>query len=251
VGPIGAALAQPLVARVLAADGVPVAGVEVVFAVATGGGSLSVQADTSDANGDVSTVWTLGTVIGAQSVSATATGLAGSPLTFTATADPSDPAQLSILAQPIAGTAGTSLAPALLVAVQDIEGNTVTGYTGAVTVAFAEPQDAVLGGTTTVNAVAGLATFADLTIDLAGSLHAGRVERHAPRARGGTDCHRRRGGGGARHPGAAHRWRGGRGAPHVQRGGTRPVRQRRDRIRGCRDHHGGARGLAGECDRRG
>lgn len=169
VGPIGAALPQPLVARVLAADGVPVPGVEVVFAVATGGGSLSVLADTSDANGDVQTAWTLGTALGAQTVTATAAGLTGSPLTFTASADPSEPVQLAIIGQPTVGTAGAALAPALIVAVQDAQGNTVPSYTGAVSVAFSETQTAVLGGTTTVNAVAGLATFADLTINLTGT----------------------------------------------------------------------------------
>lgn len=169
VGPIGAPLPQPLVARVLADDGVPVAGVEVIFAVATGGGSLTVLTDTSDANGDVQTTWTLGTALGAQSVTATATGLAIAPLTFTATADPSDPVQLAILAQPVTGTAGAPLAPALVVAVQDAEGNTVPSYTGAVSLSFAEVGDATLGGNVTVNAVAGLATFADLTIDLTGT----------------------------------------------------------------------------------
>jgi hypothetical protein len=169
VGPIGATLPQPLVARVLAADGVPVPGVEVLFAVTTGGGSLSIQADTSDANGDVQTSWTLGTALGAQTVTATANGLTGSPLVFTATADPSDPVQLAILAQPVSGIAGAALVPALIVAVQDIEGNTVPSYTGAVSLAFADVGDATLGGTTTVNAVAGLATFADLSIDLTGT----------------------------------------------------------------------------------
>lgn len=169
VGPIGATLPQPLVARVLAADGVPVPGVEVLFAVTTGGGSLSIQADTSDANGDVQTSWTLGTALGAQTVTATANGLTGSPLVFTATADPSDPVQLAILAQPVSGIAGAALVPALTVAVQDIEGNTVPSYTGAVSLAFADVGDATLGGTTTVNAVAGLATFADLSIDLTGT----------------------------------------------------------------------------------
>lgn len=80
------ALPQPIVLRTLAADSVPVPGVVVSFAVATGGGTLSVLTDTSDATGTVSTSWTLGTTIGAQSITATAAGLTPSPLTIGATA---------------------------------------------------------------------------------------------------------------------------------------------------------------------
>ena len=76
----GSALAQPLELRVAASDSIGVAGVPVTFAVVTGGGSLATLVDTSDANGLVSTTWTLGAV-GAQSVTATATGIAGATRT--------------------------------------------------------------------------------------------------------------------------------------------------------------------------
>ena len=80
------ALPAPIVVRTLAADDVPVAGVVVDFAVSTGGGTLSIVKDTSDVNGEVSTSWTLGTLIGTQSITATAAGLTPSPLTIGAVA---------------------------------------------------------------------------------------------------------------------------------------------------------------------
>jgi hypothetical protein len=67
----------------------PVAGVTVTFAVASGGGSVSGASAVSDATG-VATVgsWKLGTVAGANTLTATRAGLTGSPVTFTATGDP-------------------------------------------------------------------------------------------------------------------------------------------------------------------
>ncbi|HMV32943.1 MAG TPA: filamin/ABP280 repeat domain-containing protein, partial [Gemmatimonadales bacterium] len=81
-GPVAAA---PSV-RVTDAFGNPVAGVAVTFAVASGGGGLTGASATTNASG-VATVgsWTLGTVAGSNTLTATAAGLAGSPLTFTAT----------------------------------------------------------------------------------------------------------------------------------------------------------------------
>lgn len=88
-GALGAELPAPLVVRALAGDGVPVPGIEVTFAVATGGGTLGTPTATTDANGDASTTWTLGATPGAQTVTATFEGLA-TPVTLgaTATAEP-------------------------------------------------------------------------------------------------------------------------------------------------------------------
>ena len=53
---------------------------------------------------------------------------------------------------------------------QDKFGNTVTGFTGSVNVAFkANPGNATLGGTTSINATAGAAAFSGLTINAVGS----------------------------------------------------------------------------------
>jgi hypothetical protein len=82
----GTALPQPIVLRTLASDDVPVPGVVVNFSVSAGGGTLTAVQDTSDANGEVSVNWTLGTALGTQSIAASAPGLAPSPLTVSATA---------------------------------------------------------------------------------------------------------------------------------------------------------------------
>jgi hypothetical protein len=67
----------------------PVAGVTVTFAVASGDGSVTGASAVSNASG-IATVgsWKLGTVAGANTLTATCAGLAGSPVTFTATGDP-------------------------------------------------------------------------------------------------------------------------------------------------------------------
>src|SRR5437588_5350314 len=81
------------------------------------------------------------------------------------------PAQLAFLSQPPATTEGAvAMAPAVRLAVQDALGTTVPGATSAVTVALgANPTAATLTGTTTVQAVNGIAIFGDLGVDRPGS----------------------------------------------------------------------------------
>ena len=63
-----------------------------------------------------------------------------------------------------------AISPAITVAVQDADGNTVTTATTPVTLALgANPGSATLGGTLTVNAVNGVATFNNLTLDKVGT----------------------------------------------------------------------------------
>lgn len=63
--------------------------------------------------------------------------------------------------------AGTIFAP-IRVGILDHNGRIVTTDTRAVTIALANPAGAILSGTTTVNAVNGVATFTDLSVDRAG-----------------------------------------------------------------------------------
>ncbi|MBK7706527.1 MAG: carboxypeptidase regulatory-like domain-containing protein [Acidobacteria bacterium] len=80
------------------------------------------------------------------------------------------PTQLGFVVQPSNATAGQSIAPAVQVAVQDPSGNTVTSATDAVTISISNnPGGSVLGGTVTRNAVNGIATFNDLSLDRVGS----------------------------------------------------------------------------------
>lgn len=170
VGAVNAPLADTIVVRTLASDDVPVEGVVVTFAVATGAGTLSVLEDTSDANGDVKTVWTLGAPLGAQTITATSAGLTGSPLTITATSQPATPVRLEITQAPSAGVAGVSLAPALSVIARDAFENIVTGFADTATVSVLGADPASLTGTSARVAVAGIATFDDVAITAAGDV---------------------------------------------------------------------------------
>ena len=78
----GTLLSQPIVVRVADLFGNPVAGRIVSFSVASG--LVSASADTTDAAGLASVNWTLGAGAGVQTLTVTAAGLIGSPLSVTA-----------------------------------------------------------------------------------------------------------------------------------------------------------------------
>jgi hypothetical protein len=82
----GATVAVKPCVRVVDADGQSVAGFHVYFDVTSGGGSVTGADAVSDASG-IATVgsWTLGGVAGVNTLTASAYGLTGSPVTFTAT----------------------------------------------------------------------------------------------------------------------------------------------------------------------
>jgi hypothetical protein len=97
---------------------------------------------------------------------ATTTGLpSASSVSFTVAA--AAPATLVFTAQP--GTVGPGLAFTVAVAAHDAFGNVATAFAGSVALAIGNnPASGSLGGTTTTNAVAGVASFTDLSIDIAG-----------------------------------------------------------------------------------
>lgn len=77
---------KPLV-KVTDANGVPVPGVDVNFAVTSGGGSVTGANKTTDNSGQAQVgSWTMGPNPGVNTLDATATGLNGSPVTFSVTA---------------------------------------------------------------------------------------------------------------------------------------------------------------------
>jgi alpha-tubulin suppressor-like RCC1 family protein len=82
----GAVVSPAPSVKVTDASANPVGGTPVVFAVASGGGSITGANQMTSASG-IATVgsWTLGSKTGTNSLTATAAGLAGSPVTFTAT----------------------------------------------------------------------------------------------------------------------------------------------------------------------
>ena len=104
-------------------------------------------------------------------LTAAASGLTGATsATFNIT--PAALSQLGFIVDPSDAVAGTTITPAVKVAGQDAFGNTVTSFTGSVTIAITAGSGtagATLSGTKTVNAVAGVATFSTLSIDKAGA----------------------------------------------------------------------------------
>jgi hypothetical protein len=124
-GPVRSALADSLVVKVSDAVGNPVSGVEVLWTVA-GGGSISPASVTTGADGLAAAERVLGPTSGTQTAQAAATGLAGSPVTFTHTAVPANPDSLLY----VSGTgqsapAGFQLPDTLLVRLVDVNGNGV------------------------------------------------------------------------------------------------------------------------------
>lgn len=76
---------------------------------------------------------------------------------------------LAVTVQPTDATAGSVILPTVEVAIQDESGITVAAATDAVTVAIGDnPSSGTLSGTLTVDAVSGVATFSDLSIDADG-----------------------------------------------------------------------------------
>ncbi|HVH13575.1 MAG TPA: Ig-like domain-containing protein, partial [Longimicrobium sp.] len=132
---VGAQLADPIVVRVTDQDGDPVPGLSVTFAVTAGGGTLFAATAQTNASGEASNRWTLGTVAAdTQRVEARVIDPeSGQPVvlaTFLAIGRADVPA--SITARPPAartGSAGQPLADSLEALVQDRHGNPVPGAT--------------------------------------------------------------------------------------------------------------------------
>lgn len=86
-GTVATALANPFEVIVKDAFGNAVQGTSVAWAVTGGGGAIAPAVSTSDASGTASAVLTLGPAAGANTVTATAAGLTGSPVSFSATGE--------------------------------------------------------------------------------------------------------------------------------------------------------------------
>src|SRR5207302_1104042 len=111
------------------ANGNPVAQVAVTFAVAPGNGTITGASQTTNASG-VATVgsWTLSATAGPNTLTATSTGLSGSPVTFGATGTAGTAATIAANS-PTSQTAtvGTAVGSPPSVIVKDANGNPVAG----------------------------------------------------------------------------------------------------------------------------
>ena len=134
-GTVGAALAAPVVVRATDQYGNAVAGVFVELTPAAAGGTLTPSSGTTDAAGQLSATWVLGTVAGPKTLTAAAYGLTSAAFTATAVAGPA--AQLTTISgTELWGTVGQALPNPLVVGVTDTYGNAVaagTSVTFAVT----------------------------------------------------------------------------------------------------------------------
>jgi hypothetical protein len=105
----------------------------------------------------------LGTA-GSYMLVASSPGLASSTsASFTVTT----PVKLAFIVQPSNAFTGTAISPAVQVAIQDASGKTVMADSSSVTLALTGSTN--LGGTLTVPAQKGVATFSNLTVSTAGS----------------------------------------------------------------------------------
>jgi outer membrane protein OmpA-like peptidoglycan-associated protein len=118
--------------------GNPVSGTAVTFAVASGGGSRlpSTTVSTNSSGIAAVTSWTLGTTAGTNTLTATVSGLSGSPVTFTATGTVGTVTKFAVTsggsysAVPSTTTAGTGIG--VRVSAQDANGNVNSAWTGTV-----------------------------------------------------------------------------------------------------------------------
>ncbi|HEX2188410.1 MAG TPA: invasin domain 3-containing protein [Longimicrobiaceae bacterium] len=139
--------------RVADASGNPVSGVVVEFAVAGGGGSVAGETQTTGADG-IATVggWTLGTAAGANTLTATATGLPAATFTATGVAGPA--ATIAVQSGD-GGTAVVASTRTLEARVVDAHGNPVQGHTVSWAVA---PGGGSVGAPSSTTDAAGVAT---------------------------------------------------------------------------------------------
>jgi adhesin/invasin len=165
----------------------PVSGIAVTFAVASGGGTVTTTAATTNATG-VATCgsWTLGTTAGANTLTATRAGLTGSPVTFTATGVAGAATKYVVASSsynPVAGTAVTVTAQ-----LADQYNNAVATQGIAVTFTRA-PASGTLGtpNPATTNA-AGVATITFTTATTVGTNYTVTATSTAPSTRTGTSA---------------------------------------------------------------
>ncbi len=143
-----------------------VTGVTVTFAVSTGGGSISGASAASNTSG-IATVgsWVLGTMAGANTLTATSAGLAGSPLVFSATGVAGVAAHATLLdyeTQVVTVGQPNPLRPGVIVS--DAYGNPVPSL--AVTFSIATGGGSVTGGSTSTDN-SGIARLGSWTVGAA------------------------------------------------------------------------------------
>ena len=123
---VGEVVAESLAARVTLANGAPIEGATVAWAIAGGGGGIAPAMSATDRDGVAKAAWTLGTTAGDNAATATAAPLA--PVTFAATALADSPASvMKASGDDQHGVPGQLAPDSLVVVVSDQYGNVVPG----------------------------------------------------------------------------------------------------------------------------
>lgn len=122
-GVVNAELPEALVITARDSSGRAAAGKAVSWSVAAGGGSILPAAQVTDSAGTASTRWTLGTVAGAQSVTARVTDIGA--VTFNATAQPGSLSTVVLTSPSLQPYEGDSVQ--LVATAKDEFGNTIPG----------------------------------------------------------------------------------------------------------------------------
>ena len=143
----GTQLANPISVHVTDQNSNALAGVSVAWAVVGAGGSVSAASSLTDANGDATVNWTVGTAVGTDSLTASIASGASVIITATVTSAPSQLVKISGDNQSV--TAGTNSQP-LQVRVENANGTGIAGAT--VTWAIASGGGALNAATTTTDA---------------------------------------------------------------------------------------------------
>lgn len=149
-------------------DGAPVEGVDVSWAVSANGGSIVPATATTDLNGIAVGTWTFGTKSGVFSATATLAGATGSPVSFTATAEP-DVASAFVLnsGDDQTGLITTAFGDPLTAQMHDQFNNPIPGEDVNWSVTSGSAQ---LGGAVSTTSAAGIASMTATFGPLAGPI---------------------------------------------------------------------------------
>jgi hypothetical protein len=155
---------------------VPSATTSITVAVTTGTGAAGATlggTKTVSASSGIAAFSTLSLDKAASGYTLTATASGMTSATSSAfTISPAAAAKLAVTTQPSNSTGGSAISPNVVVTIQDTFGNTASSATTSVTMAITSGTGtggATLGGTKTVAAVAGVATFSTLAVDKTGT----------------------------------------------------------------------------------
>jgi 6-phosphogluconolactonase (cycloisomerase 2 family) len=126
----GTAVGLPPAVLVTDQTGNPIPNVSITFAVASGAGTIAGASQIATSANGIAAVggWTLGVTAGPNTLTASSTGLVGSPLTFTATGIVGEATQLvAVAGDGQRAEPGTTLPIAPAIQARDVNGNGVAG----------------------------------------------------------------------------------------------------------------------------